>query len=122
MGMVGKFSKYKKLLVTPSESYYLTFECSFAPKVIIISCASDSEAQTSNNRLRDGIFDFEKCGCMTYLTSNAAKRCGSYLRDDNSITTSAFFGLVDSTTYRINRFDSTNIWSVNTAYTVEIYA
>lgn len=121
-GDVGEFSQYQKVLVTPSDSDYITFANPFEvdPKYIQITCPSDSQAATSLTYIREGIFKFDTFGALRYYISNGGER-GICLLRHNTPTSGSRFGYYDDK-IRIMKATTDATFSTSTEYIVELYA
>ena len=122
--MVGELSQYRQVKVTPDNSGYLTVSnpLSIEPKIIIISCAADSDAATGTNKLIEGIvklFGGIAAGGIGYYNTSMTYVTSSYKCEDNS-TSNAIVGIYDGN-IRINRYTAAILWSTETEYTLDIY-
>lgn len=120
MGL-GNFTQYKSYKATPSTNQYVSFEnpLTVQPKLILISCADDSAAMTSQQKLQCGVLDFGSVGAFGSINTNGIYISNGYLHDNGS-DANARFGISNGF-IRINRYSSAVYFDTSTEYTFDIY-
>ena len=118
---VGDLSNYSEQTITPSDATYIMLNNPFTvrPKIILLSCASDSEAATTANMIFAGAYCIDGVGASGSInTNNVLVPTGYYSADDS--TTNTRYGMYNGQ-IRINRVSAAIQFSTNTAYTLKIY-
>ena len=121
--MLGELTQYAQRKITPNTLNYVEISnpLTVRPKIIIVSCADDSYAATTQNRYFDGVFKLFGTGGgqAVYINSSLANTSASFMIDDGS-TSNNRIG-VSNGIIRINRSSSAVGWSTETEYTFDIY-
>ena len=122
--MVGELSQYKQLKLYPTAQAAITFQnpLTVTPKIVIVSCAEDSAAATSQNMYIEGILKLfgTAGGQIMYKNSNNANTTAGLFVDNSSSAYNARCGVVNDYVY-INKITSSVGWSTTTEYTFDIY-
>ena len=120
-GMIGEFSKYQKIKITPDDMRWLEVDHALGetPKLVIVS---SEQTYVSSQFMLDGVFS-QNCGCMRFL-SGAGTTNGYYYPVEYSIPASppTQKAYMTDTKVLICRGASTRSFDTNTEYTVELYA
>ena len=117
--VIGEFSKYQRLKVTPSENTNLTFSHNLGvvPKAIFVD---SNQTYVSTTFLYAGVFS-KDCGCMVNLSSNGGVVNGFNVRIDETGSSNSYC-YMSSSSVVIRRATSAKYFDTNTEYTVDIYA
>ena len=121
--MIGELSQYRQIKLTPDTLNYveITNPLTIRPKIIIFSCAADSDAATTQSRFFEGILKLfgTAGGQAIYLNANLVNTTAGFIITDGS-TSNGRIGYSDGV-IRINRSGASIGWSTTTEYTFDIY-
>ncbi len=126
--MLGRFSKYKSISVTPTDANQLQFAnpLDVLPKIMIITCPSDSAPYTAMGKCLGGTYSFEMGGGATfyYRASDSlfiSTGATMFLNTD-STASNLPFGTRTNGDIFVRRVTATVTWATDTTYTVELLA
>ena len=123
---IGNLTAYQSIKVTPiaNDRIEIVNPLGVIPKIIVLSCAEDSEANTQNGFIRNGLFyPAERTGCASGInsaTGNTTHGGYSMAETYEGVANMAYYANHEK--IKLFQYNNNIKYSTNTEYTVDIYA